>query len=237
MEQVHGAEIRAALLDGAWARAGQNPVETTLSEAAAAALDLHVGDHVSLVNRNDPSVRVDAVVSGVWRADPADAFWLGDPLETSGVHAEGSFTTRGPLVIREADLLALGGGRDRVDLSWRAIPEIPALRIDRIDDLRIGVDGLATNLRESLPATVSPRVQTTLPALLTEVGRSVLVSRSGVILLTIQFAVLAGYSIVLVAGMLVERRRSEIALMRSRGASGGAPCGMGGRRLAARPFL
>ena len=47
-----------------------------------------------------------------------------------------------------------------------------------------------------------------------------LVSRSGVILLTIQFAVLAGYAVVLVAGMLVERRRSEIALMRSRGASG-----------------
>ncbi len=68
---------------------------------------------------------------------------------------------------------------------------------------------------------MSPRVQTTLPGLLAEVGRSVLVSRSGVILLTIQFAVLAGYSIVLVAGMLVERRRSEIALMRSRGASGG----------------
>ena len=41
------------------------------------------------------------------------------------------------------------------------------------------------------------------------------------ILLTIQFAVLAGYAVILVAGMLVERRRSEIALMRSRGASGG----------------
>ena len=220
-ESLDGIEGHAALVDGAWARAGQHPLETTLSEAAAAATNLHIGDHVSLVNRNDPGFRVDVVVSGVWRADPADAFWLGDPLETSGVQAEGSFTTRGPLVIREADLLALGGGRDRVDLSWRAIPDIPALRIDRIDDLRTGVDGLAARLRETLPANVSPRVQTTLPALLTEVERSVLVSRSGVILLTIQFAVLAGYSIVLVAGMLVERRRSEIALMRSRGASGG----------------
>ena len=110
-ESLDGIEEHAALVDGAWARAGQDPLETTLSEAAAAALNLHVGDHASLVNRNDPSVRVDVVVSGVWRADSADAFWLGDPLETSGVHAEGTFTTRGPLVIREADILALGGGR------------------------------------------------------------------------------------------------------------------------------
>jgi hypothetical protein len=220
-ESLDGIEEHATLMAGAWPEAGGVPLQATVSEPAATALNLHVGDHRSLVNRIDPSVRVDVVVSGVWRADPTDAFWLGDPLETSGVHAEGSFITRGPLVISEADLVALGGGRDRVDLSWRAIPDIAALRIDRTDDLRIGVDGLAARFRESLPATVTPRVQTTLPALLTDVGRSVLVSRSGVILLTIQFAVLAGYSIVLVAGMLVERRRSEIALMRSRGASGG----------------
>ena len=137
-ESLDGIEEHATLMDGAWPEAGVVPLQATVSEPAAAALNLHVGDHLSLANRNDPSVRVDVVVSGVWRADPADAFWLGDALETSGVHAEGSFTTRGPLVIREADLLALGGGRDRLDLSWRAIPDIPALRIDRIDDLRIG---------------------------------------------------------------------------------------------------
>ncbi len=60
---------------------------------------------------------------------------------------------------------------------------------------------------------------TTLPATLGQVERSILVSHSGITLLTIQFAVLAGYAIVLVAGMLLERRRSDLALMRSRGAS------------------
>jgi FtsX-like permease family len=220
-ESLDGIEEHARLIGGVWPQAGADPLQTTLSEPAATALNLHVGDHLSLVNRNDASVRVDIVVSGVWRADPADAFWLDDPLETSGVRTEGTFTTRGPLVISEADLVSLGGGPDRVDLSWRAIPDVQALRVDRLDDLRNGVDGLAAQFRELLPASISPRVQTAMPALLSEVGRSVLVSRSGVILLTIQFAVLAGYSIVLVAGMLVERRRSEIALMRSRGASGG----------------
>jgi hypothetical protein len=62
-------------------------------------------------------------------------------------------------------------------------------------------------------------VTSTLPDALETIGRNVLVSRSGVILLTIQFAILAGYAVLLVAGLLVERRRSEIALLRSRGAS------------------
>jgi hypothetical protein len=219
-ESLDGIEAHATLIAGAWPHAGADPLETTLSEPAAIAMNAHLGDRQSLVSRLDPAVEVEVVVVGVWRADPADAFWLGDPLETTGSTTEGSFTTRGPLVLREADLVSLGGGRGRVEVSWRALPDIAALRIDRIDDLRNGVDRLAARYREILPAAISPRVTTVMPALLDDVGRSVLVSRGGVILLTIQFAVLAGYSIVLVAGMLVERRRAEIALIRSRGASG-----------------
>jgi hypothetical protein len=49
-------------------------------------------------------------------------------------------------------------------------------------------------------------------------NRSLLVSRSGVVVLTIQFAVLAGYALLLVAGLLVDQRRVETALLRSRGA-------------------
>jgi hypothetical protein len=218
-ESIAGLDGHATLIDGAWPRAGGTPVEATVSDAAAAAMDLHVGDRRSFVSRNDPLIRVDVVVSGIWQADPSDAIWLGDPLETTGVHDEGTFSTRGPLFVDETDLTALVGDKARVELSWRVLPDIAALRIDRIDDLRNGVDRLASQLLAGLPASVSPRVVTSMPALLDGVGRSVLVSRSGVILLTIQFAVLAGYSIVLVAGMLVERRRAEIALMRSRGAS------------------
>ena len=218
-ESIAGIDGHATLIQGSWPRAGATPVEASLSEPAALAMNLHVGDRPSFVSRNDPGIRVDVVVSGIWKADPSDAIWLGDPLETSGVQDEGSFSTRGPLLLDETDLVSLVGDKARVELSWRVLPDIAALRIDRIDDLRSGVDGLATQLRAGLPTSVSPRVVTSMPALLEGVGRSVLVSRSGVILLTIQFAVLAGYSIVLVAGMLVERRRAEIALVRSRGAS------------------
>ncbi len=221
LESLDGIEGHATLVGGDWPHAGANPTEATLSEASATALGLKVGDRLPLVSRLDPSIRIEVVVGGIWRLDPADAFWLGDPLETTGSTIGGTFTTRGPLVVREADLVSLGGGTTRVEVAWRGVPDIAALRVDGVDDLRNGVNDLAAKLRGVVPASTSPRIASAMPALLDDVGRSVLVSRSGVILLTIQFAVLAGYAVVLVAGMLVERRRSEIALMRSRGASAG----------------
>lgn len=218
-ESFDGIERRTTLAAGAWPQAGREPIEATVSDAAAGELGLAVGDRLDLVSRLDTGLTRTVVISGIWTVEPGDALFLGDELVTRGTTTGGTYTTRGPLVISEADLLALGGGRTRVEVSWRGLPAIPNLRVDGVDALRNGANDLAARLRGSVPATTSPRVSTGLPALLDDVGRSVLVSRSGVILLTIQFAVLAGYAVVLVAGMLVERRRSEIALMRSRGAS------------------
>ncbi len=217
---VDGIERRATLLEGAWPTAGGTPLQAVVSDAAARQMHLTVGDRLSLVSRLDASLHVDVAIVGIWQVDPSDALFLGDTLETTGVTSgSGTYTSRGPLVIREADLVTLGGGR-RLAIDWRGLPDVASLRVDDVDALRAGADDLAARLRGLLPAGTSPRVTTTLPQLLDGVGRSVLVSRSGVILLTIQFAILAGYAVILVAGLLVERRRSEIALMRSRGASG-----------------
>ena len=217
---VEGLDDRAALVEGAWPTAGANPIQATISDRAAQTMKLAVGDTVALVSRLDPDLRASVVVSGIWTVDPSDALWLGDELETTGVTAGGTFTTRGPLFVREADIVGLAGSTKRLQMSWRGLPAIRNLRVDGVDPLRTGTNDLAARLRGVIPASTSPRVVTDLPKLLDDVGRSVLVSRSGVILLTIQFAVLAAYAVVLVAGMLVERRRAEIALMRSRGASG-----------------
>jgi hypothetical protein len=219
-ESADGLERRAPLVAGAWPIGGGDPIQVAVSDAAAREMDLAVGDTLALVARLDPTVEANVVISGIWAVDPADALWLGEELETTGRTTGGTFTTRGPLLVREADLITIGGRSPRLQASWRAVPTIPNLRVDGVDSLRAGADGLAARLRARLPIDMSPRVTTGLPALLDDVGRSILVSRSGVILLTIQFAVLAGYAVVLVAGLLLERRRSEIALMRSRGASG-----------------
>ena len=64
-------------------------------------------------------------------------------------------------------------------------------------------------------------MSTGLPQVLEDADRSLLVSRSGVLLLTIQFVILAAYALVLVAGLLVDQRRIETAMLRSRGATAG----------------
>jgi membrane-associated phospholipid phosphatase len=84
--------------------------------------------------------------------------------------------------------------------------------------LRSDLQTLNARLRDDRLPGRALRVESALPDILGEVDRRTLVSRSGVLLLTIQFAILAGYAILLVAGMLIERRRVEVALLRSRGA-------------------
>ncbi len=217
-ESVDGIEDQAILVDGSWPQAGGEPLQATTSDLAAKALHVGVGDRLSLASRSDPKVRVDAVIVGIWRADPTAAWSRGDPLETTGVTTGGSFTTRGPLIVRDADLVGLAG-TSRIDVEWRGLPDVAALRIEDVDALRTGVAGLGSRLGQAVPIASTPRVTTALPDALDTIGRNVLVSRSGVILLTIEFAILAGYAVLLVAGLLVERRRSEIALLRSRGAS------------------
>ena len=119
--------------------------------------------------------------------------------------------------------MSLGGGRGPGrGRRGAACRTSPTLRIDgSMTSATARTTSRPASAASSRPSDEPAGGDEPCPALLDDVGRSVLVSRSGVILLTIQFAVLAGYAVVLVAGMLVERRRSEIALMRSRGASGG----------------
>ena len=208
----------AALIEGRWARPGVDPVEATLSEGAARALGLAVGDRVALTDRLDPSRTVTVDVTGTWRPAADDPYWLGAPLELDGEARSGSFTTRGPFVVAPADLERVVTG-PRHDVEWRAIPDAAAVAAGNVDALRTD---LAT-LRERLHATVQPTrdisVTSGLADLLATVSAAIAASRSGIVLLTIQFGVLSLYAVLLVAGMLVERRRQGAALLRSRGAS------------------
>jgi hypothetical protein len=61
-------------------------------------------------------------------------------------------------------------------------------------------------------------VTTGLPEILEDAERSLLVSRTGVLVLIVQLAVLAAYAVLLSAALLVEHRRVDTAMLRSRGA-------------------
>lgn len=211
-------EEHATIVDGRWPEPGGDPFEAVLSEGAAKALDAAHGSILELVSRDNPSVTARVQVVGIWRADRDDPYWTGDVLELEGVETRGPFTTSGPIVIPSNDLVRRLAVRE-LDLEWRAFPDVDGLRVDGLESLRVGIESLDERLRDARLPGRSLRVVSELPGTLAQLDRATLVSRSGVMLLTVQFAILAGYAIVLVAGMLIERRRVEAALLRSRGAS------------------
>ncbi|HEX5015406.1 MAG TPA: ABC transporter permease [Candidatus Limnocylindrales bacterium] len=212
-----GIEHHAALVDGAWPAPGSERIESALSEGAAAALGLRVGDTLDLAARDDSGTEVTIDIVGIWRPDRNDPYWLAKTLELDGVETRGPFTTTGPVVVAMSDLLQRLAGRD-LDLEWRAIPDVDGLQVGGLNALRVDLESLNARLADDRLPGRSLRVESKLPGILAEVDRRTLVSRGGVLLLTVQFAILAGYAILLVAGMLIERRRVEVALLRSRGA-------------------
>ena len=217
-------EAHAALASGRWATAGAQPREATVSVGAALALGVKAGDRVSLVDRIGGLAPVDVVITGTWKPDPTDPYWLASGLDLDGTLSQASFTTIGPIVVPEEDLPGVAG-QSRISFEWRAIPDIDRLTTDSIGPLSDAASALPIRLHAALPPNLAT-TQTRLPEVLAATDRTVLVNRSGMIVLILEFGVVALYAIVLVAGLLGDRRRGETALVRSRGGSAGSVIGM-----------
>jgi hypothetical protein len=227
----------STLTSGRWAAAGATPVEATLSVGAASALGLATGDRTTLTSKLDPTRRTEVVIVGLWQPNPGDRYWLGSGLDLTGVQSVGTSTTRGPFVVAEDDLIALAGSTS-VDVEWRWLPAIDSLQPAQADGLRSAIATLADRAQGAYPDTYV-WAESGLPDTLEAASTALLVARSSILLLFAQFAVVAVYAILLVAGMLVERRRPESALLRSRGAGSGhaALLAMGEATLLAVPAV
>ncbi len=215
-----GIRDHAELVDGRWPESGRTPVEVTVSEPAAGVLGVGTGDRLALVGRLDGRP-MEAVVTGTWRTDAADPYWLGEALALTGSASGGSFSLLGPLVADAADLLGPIAGARPLDAQWRAIPDIEGFRPETLDLVAAEVAGLGGTINAALPQSNQATVATRLPTILASVDRSVLVTQSGILLLLIQFGVVAGYAVILVSALLVDRRRTETALLQARGAGFG----------------
>ncbi|MDH4140984.1 MAG: FtsX-like permease family protein [Chloroflexota bacterium] len=220
---AEGLSEHATLLDGAWPRdedrgsGSTEPVPVAVGEHVAMPLGLAVGDVLQLDSRIHQAFSVPVRIAGVFRIDdPADAYWWGESQVLDGLVTSQDFATHGPFFTTRDQLLArttVG----RLRLIWRAFPDPGNVTIDDIAGLeeRIGqLDGRIEASTSGIPVTVS----TTLPEILARAERSLLVSRTGVLLLTVQLAVLAAYAVLLSAALLVEHRRVDTAMLRSRGA-------------------
>jgi hypothetical protein len=220
-------EAHVSLVQGRWPSAGQDPVEASLSEPAARALGLAVGNVVSLGDASvpagegeDPPAIVRVKVTGIWRGDASDPYWLSDSLDLNGVTSDASRTTRGPFLVASSDMLRAGAFAS-FDLRWRAIPALDALQVGAIDDLRQNIEALPFQFRAGQPG-LDATVGIGLASVLRSAERTISVSSTDLTLLALLFAALAGYTILLAGGMLADRRRGRLSLLRARGASAAA---------------
>jgi hypothetical protein len=189
----------ATLLLGVWpqaAAADPTAIPVAVGADVAERLDLEIGERLTLESRLDPGSTSTIVIVGVFRIDdPRAEYWWGDAQLLDGLTVTERFDTHGPFFTTDRALRAASGARS-IELTWRAFPASDAMTL---------ADG-AVNVR------------TGLPDLLARTERSLLVTRAGVLVLTLQLVVLAAYAVLLSASLLVEHRRIDTAMLRSRGA-------------------
>ncbi|MFF5971918.1 FtsX-like permease family protein [Streptomyces sp. NPDC012769] len=210
---------RLTLVGGAWPKATgpRDAVETALPEEAAKRLKITPGTVLDLTDRLGGKT-VTTRVTGVYRPlDAADLYWQLDLLGGRGVKTV-VFTTYGPLL---TDPAVLGSGRLTAgDTAWLGTADYTGVTTGRMDALRTaateGPKALAADTAR-FGATVDAR--TSLPTVLEQTERALLVSRSTLSIVAVQLVLLAAYALLLVARLLSSERSGETELLRARGAS------------------
>ncbi len=211
-----GVVAHTELTAGTWPgqlRHGQ-PIGVALPVATARMLGLSVGDVLAL---RDSSTGAPARlrVTGLFRPrDPGAPYWRLSLLGTSGRLVLGTFVTYGPMLVNPT---ALGpGGLTVGDASW----------LIRVDTTRIPPAGL-TALQQRLSGAVSflqgaqrlggLQVTTGLPQTLSALASSLVVSRSLLLIGSLELILLALAAVTLAARLLATMREEETALLSARG--------------------
>ncbi|MFE1753590.1 FtsX-like permease family protein [Streptomyces anandii] len=212
---LDGSQVR--LVSGRLPRAAATgDLEAALPETAARRLSLAPGARLTLADRlGGRKVRVR--ITGLYRPALAGAaYWQLDDLGGRGVRKVG-FTTYGPLLAAPG---VLSGARVTAGQSaWQVSADFSALTTGRIGALREAVRPGATALRKTVAPGETVTVTTSLPDVLDRIDRSLLVTRSTLLIAALQLALLAAYALLLVARLLSTERAGETRLLRARGAS------------------
>jgi FtsX-like permease family len=218
-----GLQQHAELVDGAWPRSSDgSAVEAALPAPAAAALGLEPGDELTVASIADPARKVAVRVAGTYRPrHPQEAFWWGSRLEIAGSQRI-SFTTFGPLAVSEDDFRAVAG--DEAQARWRVASEPEGFTVAELPALQDRLAGLQQGLSAGGGRDLS--VDTGLVDVLGRTEHLLTVTRSGVLIPSVQLAILAGAALLFLAGLLAERRGLEAAIMRSRGAGSDRVAGL-----------
>ncbi|MEU6376598.1 ABC transporter permease [Streptomyces sp. NPDC046909] len=212
---LDGSQVR--ITEGRAPSASSSAVEVALPQSAARLLKLRPGARLTLVDRLD-GVKVSVEIVGLYRPVRTDApYWqLLDDLRGRGVNKL-DFTTYGPLLAAPDTLT---GGRVTAGPSaWLATADFSTLTTARIGALREAARAGGAAMRGESALSGTTAANTQLPTVLDRVERSLLVSRSTLLIVALQLALLAGCALLLVARLLSSQRAGETRLLRARGAS------------------
>ncbi|WP_432079243.1 FtsX-like permease family protein [Streptomyces sp. YPW6] len=196
---------------------GTGPVQVALPVVAAEALKLEPGARVTVTDRLHDDRKQRVLVTGVYEAaDRSDPYWQLDPLGGRGVRKL-AFTTYGPLLTDPSVLAsgALGDGRT----SWLAAADYATLTTGSMDGLRDASAGAPKALAAAPVFASGVTVRMSLPTVLDQLDRALLVSRSTLMIVAVQLVLLAAYALLLVARLLNSERDGERELLRARGGS------------------
>lgn len=198
---------------------GTGPVQVALPVVAAEALKLKPGARLTVTDRLHDDKKQRVLVTGVYEAaDRSDPYWQLDPLGGRGVRKL-AFTTYGPLLTDPSVLAsgALGGGQT----SWLASADFATLTTGSMEGLRDASAGAPKALTAAPVFTSGVTARMSLPTVLDQLDRALLVSRSTLMIVAVQLVLLAAYALLLVARLLNSERDGERELLRARGGSRG----------------
>ncbi|WP_026415316.1 ABC transporter permease [Actinomadura oligospora] len=212
-----GIDKHAKLTAGRWpAATSDGTAEAVLPAAAARRTKLRPGAVFTVHGRVDKTSAIKVRLVGTFETRSQDDYlWHRDRLVTTGIEQQ-NYTTHGPLVLTpdvyRSKFSAAGGSQTwfvRNDLSHLDVSGLRALG-KRMQD--------STNTLRKYGDGTTFAVASDLPELADQLSSAVLVARSTMFVPVLQLILLAGYAWLLVARLLADHRRTELALMRTRGA-------------------
>ncbi len=223
-----GIDAHASLVEGTWPQArtiSTGPLEVAIPGRLAEDLGVAVGDTLTMPSRLNASLSVTVRVTGIYRIDdPADPYWWAEPMALDGATESTNYTTYGPLMLADGDFGAVITA-DSAETDWRIFPHLSGVDLDGLAPLRAGVarmDGtLTTAIDEVVAQAPDLTVSTGLVPMIDDLQRALLATRTGVLLLLVQLVALAAYALLLTAGLMIEQRRVESAMLHARGAATG----------------
>ncbi len=225
VQHVDDLPRHARLTAGRWPVPGASPVQVTLAEPVARLMGRTAGDRIPLADRRTGRI-VPVVVAGVWSpADAADPYWRLVPDVATGVRPQSA--TYGPLVVDRADFAA--GFATSASAAWLVAPRLDRATLAEVNRAAAAAAAAGTGLPAPRGLAQSASAETGLPGLAARLTRADLVGRSTLVTPALLIVVLAGYALLLMAGLLAEERRGETALLRARGASRGWLAGLAAR--------